>query len=56
MPAIRVVGSGWMEGSVVFSAAGRRRSVIEEIPTGVIERHRESVTVARWGEGKNVLD
>ena len=39
-----VVASGWMEGSVLISAAGERRSVIEGIPTAVIGRLRRTVT------------
>ena len=38
--ANRVLVSGWMEGSVVVSVAGQRRSVIEEILICVIVRHR----------------
>ena len=38
--ANRVVASGWMEGSVVVSAAGQRWSMIEGIPPCVIARHR----------------
>ena len=36
----RVVVSGWMEGSVMVSVVGQRRSVIEGILTCVIARHR----------------
>jgi len=52
---IRVVVSGWMEQSVVVSGAGQRRSVIEGILTGVIVRHRWTLTWAKWKEVKKVL-
>jgi hypothetical protein len=39
--ASKVVASGWMVGSVVVSAAGEERSVIEGILTAVIARRGE---------------
>ena len=56
MSANRVDASDWMEGSVVVSVAGKRRSVTEGILTCVIARHRRTLTVAKWEAGKNVLD
>jgi hypothetical protein len=39
--AVRVVASGWREGSVVVSTAGQRRSFIEGILTCVMARQNE---------------
>ena len=49
--ANRVVASGWVEGSVVVSAA-----VIEGILTCVTARHRRTLTRAKWKEGKKLID
>ena len=38
--AVRVVASGWRDGSVVVSGVGQRRSFIEGILTGVMARHK----------------
>jgi hypothetical protein len=38
--ANKVVASGWTVGSVVVSAAGRRRCVMEGILTGVTAKRR----------------
>jgi hypothetical protein len=45
-----------MDGSVVVNAARGRRSVIEEILTCVIVRHRRALTCAKWEEGKKAFD
>jgi len=42
--ANRTVASGWIGGSVVFSVAGQRCSVIEGILTCVTVRHRRTLT------------
>ena len=42
--ANRDVASGWMEGSEVVIVAGQRCSVIKEILTSVIVRHRRTLT------------
>jgi len=42
--ANRVVASGWMEWSMVFSVDRERCSMIEGILTGVIARHRNTLT------------
>jgi len=39
----RVVASGWIEGSVVFSVAGQRCSLIEGILNFVIARYRRTL-------------
>jgi hypothetical protein len=52
LSANRFVASDWMEGSVVISVAGERRSVIEGIITRVIARHRRTLTGAKWGGGR----
>ena len=44
MPANRDVASGWIEGSVVFSVAGQRRSLIKGILTCVIVRYRRTLS------------
>jgi hypothetical protein len=49
--ANRIVASGWMERSMVVSAA-----VIEGILTCVIARHRRMFTKAKWKEGKKLFD
>jgi len=54
--ANRVVAGGWMEGTVVISVAGPRGTVTTGILTFVIERDRRTLTGAKWGEGKKVLD
>jgi hypothetical protein len=42
--ANRAVTSGWMEWSVVASAARERCSVTEGTLTGVMERHKRTLT------------
>jgi hypothetical protein len=54
--ASRVDASGWMEGSVVVSAAGQKHSVIKGILTNVIVRHRRTLTWAKWEKGKKIFD
>jgi len=44
VPANRDVASGWIEGSVVFSVAGQRRSLIKGILTCVIVRYRRTLS------------
>jgi len=41
--ANRDVASGWIDGSVVFSVAGQRRSLIEGILTCVTARYRRTL-------------
>jgi len=40
----------------VVSAAEQRRFVIEGILTGVIARHRRTLTWVKWEEGKKILN
>jgi hypothetical protein len=47
--------SSWMEGSVVVSVAGQRRSVIKGILTGVMARHR-TIHVSEVGGRKESTD
>jgi hypothetical protein len=54
--ASKVVASDWMEGSVAVSAFRKRCSVIERILTDVIARHRRTLTLAKWEEGKKVFE
>jgi len=50
-----VVASGWMEGHIVVSAAREKCTLIERNLTGVIARHRGTLTGAKWEEGKKVF-
>ena len=54
MSANRLVASGWMEGSVVVSVAGQRRSVIEGILTSMIVR--QNTHVSEVGGRKESID
>jgi len=51
--ASRVEASGWEGGECGSRCSfGERCSVMEEILTGVIARHRRTLTWAKWEEGK----
>ena len=50
--ASRVVASGCIEGSVVVSVAGQRRSLIEGIMTCVIDTGEHSRERSEWKERK----
>jgi hypothetical protein len=52
MSASRAVASTWMEGSVVVSVVGQRRSMIEGIVC--ISETQENAHVSEVGEGKKI--